>query len=53
MEGGAWFSAGNTKETITKFPVIRPTCLVAVPGICEILLGLVKMYGKPFLGGQL
>lgn len=53
MEGGAWFSAGNTKETVTKFPVIRPTCLVAVPGICEILLGLVKMYGKPFLGGQL
>ena len=43
MEGGTWYSAGNTKETITKFPVIRPTCLVAVPGICEILLGLVKM----------
>lgn len=53
FEGGVWFSAGNTKETITKFPVIKPTCLVAVPGICEILLGLVKMYGKPFLGGQL
>ena len=26
---------------------------MAVPGICEILLGLVKMYGKPFLGGNL
>lgn len=52
-EGGAWYAAANTKETISKFPMIRPTCLVAVPGICEILLGLVKMYGKPFLGGCL
>ena len=53
FEGGAWYAAANTKETIGKFPMIRPTCLVAVPGICEILLGLVKMYGKPFLGGNL
>ena len=53
FEGGAWFAAKNTKETISKFPMIAPTCLVAVPGICEILLGLVKMYGKPFLGGHL
>ena len=52
-EGGAWFAAANTKETISKLPMIKPTCLVAVPGICEILLGLVKMYGKPFLGGSL
>ena len=52
-EGGAWYAAANTKETISKLPMIRPTCLVAVPGICEILLGLVKMYGKPFLGGCL
>ena len=53
FEGGAWYAAANTKETISKFPIIKPTCLVAVPGICEILLGLVKMYGKPFLGGNL
>ena len=53
FEGGAWYAAANTKETISKFPMIKPTCLVAVPGICEILLGLVKMYGKPFLGGNL
>ena len=52
-EGGAWYAAANTKETIGKFPMIKPTSLVAVPGICEILLGLVKMYGKPFLGGNL
>lgn len=53
FEGGAWYAAANTKETIGKFPMIKPTCLVAVPGICEILLGLVKLYGKPFLGGNL
>ena len=53
FEGGAWYAASNTKETIGKLPMIRPTCLVAVPGICEILLGLVRMYGKPFLGGSL
>ena len=52
-EGGAWYAAANTKETIGKLPIIKPTCIVAVPGICEILLGLVKMYGKPFLGGNL
>ena len=53
FEGGEWFAAANSKETISKLPMIKPTCLVAVPGICEILLGLVKMYGKPFLGGEL
>ena len=53
FEGAEWIAAANTKETISKFPMIKPTCLVAVPGICEILLGLVKMYGKPFLGGNL
>ena len=52
-KGAEWCSVGNTKDTIGKFPVIKPTMLVAVPGICEILLGLVKMYGKGFLGGEL
>lgn len=51
--GALWVSGANVKETLGKFPAIRPTCLVAVPGICEILMGLVKMYGKDFLGGQL
>lgn len=51
--GGLWVSGANVKETLGKFPAIRPTCLVAVPGICEILMSLVKMYGKEFLGGEL
>ena len=52
-KGAEWVAAPNVKETISKFPSIRPTYLVAVPGICEILLGLIKMYGKPFIGGRL
>lgn len=51
--GNEWFSCGNTKDTIGRLPVIRPTTLVAVPGICEILLGLCNMYGVQFLGGCL
>ena len=51
--GAEWVSAGDVKQTITKLPQIKPTCMVAVPGICEIMMGLVKMYGKPFLGGEL
>lgn len=52
-KGAEWVAAANVKDTISKFPMIRPTYLVAVPGICEILLGLVKMYGKQFIGGRL
>lgn len=51
--GAEWFSADDTKATIGKLPAIKPTLLVLVPGLCEILLGLVKMYGAPFLGGEL
>lgn len=51
--GSEWIAAPNVKESITKFPQVRPTILIAVPGICEILMGLVRMYGVQFLGGQL
>jgi len=51
--GAEWIACSNVKETIGKIPAIRPTILVAVPGMCEILMGLVKMYGKNFLGGEL
>ena len=52
-KGAEWVAGPNVKETISKFPVIKPTYLVAVPGICEILMGLIKMYGVSFLGGNL
>ena len=51
--GAEWVSAGDVKGTVAKLPSMRPTVMVAVPGICEILMGLVKMYGKEFLGGRL
>lgn len=51
--GALWFSAEDMKATIGKLPQIKPTKLVLVPGLCEILLGLVRMYGPQFLGGQL
>ena len=43
----------DMKATIGKLPVIKPTILIIVPGICDILAGLCKMYGPQFLGGQL
>lgn len=52
-QGALWYSADDMKATIGKLPVIRPTTLVLVPGLCEILLGLAKMYGPQFFGGQL
>lgn len=52
-QGALWYSAEDMKGTIGKFPVIKPTTLVLVPGLCEILLGLAKMYGPQFFGGRL
>jgi len=51
--GAEWYAAEDMKATIGKIPAIRPTDLVLVPGLCEILCGLAKMYGPQFLGGQL
>lgn len=51
--GSLWFSAEDTKATIAKLPMIKPTQLTLVPGMCEILRGLAKMYGTGFFGGEL
>ena len=51
--GNLLFTAEDMKATIGKLPMIKPTILVIVPGICDILSGLVKMYGPQFLGGEL
>lgn len=53
MVGSLWYSAEDMKATIGKLPVIRPTVLVLVPGLVEVLVGLTKMYGPQFLGGRL
>ena len=51
--GNLLFTCEDMKATIGKFPMLKPTLLVIVPGICDILSGLVKMYGPQFLGGNL
>lgn len=51
--GSLIYSCEDMKAGIQNLPKMRPTCLVLVPGICEILLGLVRMYGEKFLGGEL
>ena len=48
--GNLIFTCEDMKATVAKIPVIRPTLLVIVPGICDILAGLCKMYGPQFLG---
>ena len=51
--GNLWFACEDMKATVGKLPMLKPTVLVIVPGICDILAGLVKMYGPQFLGGNL
>jgi len=51
--GNLWFTCEDMKATVGKLPVLKPTVLVVVPGVCDILAGLVKMYGPQFLGGSL
>jgi len=51
--GNLWFTCEDMKATVGKLPVLKPTVLVIVPGVCDILAGLVKMYGPQFLGGSL
>ncbi len=51
--GNLIYTCEDMKAVIGKLPVIKPTILIIVPGICDILAGLCKMYGPQFLGGQL
>ena len=51
--GALVYSCEDMKAGIGTIPMVKPTCLVLVPGLCEILLGLVKMHGVGFLGGAL
>ena len=51
--GNLMHTCEDMKATIGKLPVIKPTILIIVPGICDILAGFCKMYGPQFLGGQL
>lgn len=48
--GSAVYLRDNLKAAIMDIPVIRPTTLVLVPGMIEIILGIAKLKGKEFLG---
>ncbi len=51
--GGELFSCEDMKAIFMKLSVIKPTFLTLVPGICDVLNGLAKIYGPQFLGGCL
>lgn len=51
--GNLWYECPDIKAMMPKVQIIKPTTLVLVPGLCEVLAGLVKMYGIQFLGGAL
>ena len=51
--GNLIYTCEDMKATIGRLPAIKPTILIIVPGICDILAGLCKMYGPQFLGGEL
>ncbi len=51
--GNLIYTCEDMKAAMGKLSVIKPTILVIVPGICDILAGMVKMYGPQFLGGEL
>lgn len=51
--GALVYECPDMKAGIGKIPMIRPTILVLVPGLAEILLGIAKMRGAGFLGGRL
>lgn len=52
--GALVYTCEDMKETVSEIPNIKPTCLVLVPGLAEMLIGLAKMRGGVgFLGGAL
>lgn len=51
--GAELFTCEDIKFGISRLSQIKPTCLVLVPGLAEILVNLVKMQGDEFLGGEL
>lgn len=40
----------DMKKSVGMIPFVKPTCLVVVPGLAEIILGLANVKGKEFIG---
>lgn len=48
--GSFIYACEDMKAAVGLIPVVRPTALVIVPGLAEIILGIAKMKGAAFLG---
>ena len=51
--GSQVYTCENMQAIFKEIGVIRPTVLILVPGLCELLLGMAKARGKEVLGGEL
>lgn len=48
--GSFVYACPELKAAVMELPVVRPTVLVLVPGMIELLLGIARLKGKAFLG---
>ena len=48
--GSFVYACPDLKAAVMELPVVRPTVLVLVPGMIELLLGIARLRGKAFLG---
>lgn len=48
--GSTVFLYSDLKGAIMEIPIIRPTTLVLVPGMMEIIVGIARLKGREFLG---
>ncbi len=48
--GSTVIACTDMRAAVGQIPVLRPTFLVLVPGLVEVILGIAKMKGKGFLG---
>ncbi len=49
--GSYVYTNADMKRAVGMIPVVKPTCLVLVPGLAEIILGLVAAKGEGFIDG--
>lgn len=48
--GSLVYTCTDMKAAVGDIPVVRPTCLILVPGLVEIIFNLARVKGKAFLG---
>ncbi len=51
--GSEIYPCENMQAIFKEIGLIKPTVLILVPGLCELLLGMAKARGKVVLGGEL